>query len=266
VAAAELTAIGLTVSQEGDPGRGRGILGEIDEPLVQTTKRSAIAWCAVIAAVVAVYAMVMFTRVVGLAGGLHHGLMFSMMAAALITTFIAAGLVLMTWRWSRGNRLGDQLRETGEITAESRGLQDHLTQLAICSSESSEDEAAMAAAEFAASDQVLQDGQRTAARGLQKAADILKQPKVLGPHPENMYQVHRPLQAEAQSNLAAASTLREQIRQALKSQPFPERYVADPWATRTGRKAARPNPTFVPHSQLGNLYSPESRTRRRRSG
>jgi hypothetical protein len=121
-AAWELTHVGLTGSRGGDPDTIRETTGHVDERFVRAAERMKRIRCGVLGAVVAIYSVVMFTPVDRLAAGLGWPLVFVLLAAGLITAFTAGGSLVLTWWWSRGTALGDQLREYGALTDESRAI------------------------------------------------------------------------------------------------------------------------------------------------
>jgi hypothetical protein len=257
-AARELTQVGLTASRADDPQRGRETTGHVDEWFVRAASRKRSAWCAVLGTVMAVYAAVMFTRVERLAAGLNWPIWFVLLAAALITVFTVGGMVVLTWWWSRGNALGDQLREYGAVTDESRAISEDLAEEYRDHTRRSEEAAADAHSELDRGEKAVHDGYHTVGVGLQKAAKILDQDKVQTPRPGNLFAIGRSIRARALGHLDDAAAIRAQAGTILaNSVPFDPAVVhPDPWAARSAPRQARPNPVFVDPYQLGLLHMP----------
>lgn len=256
-AAHELTAIGITRGRDGDT-EGRQILGLVDPARVRATARSAWMGCLWLGVVVLVYAMVMFTRILWLAAGLHRSLLFSVLAAALITTFTAGAPVLLAWWWSRGNALGDELQEYGMVTAKSRARQEELAwevQARIRDAEATIYEAELSLQQ---GEQVLAQGQEVVAVALQKAASILGLPAVLGPDQANLRPVERPVRDGARQTLTQAADALEQVGTNLAGPaPFePGETPPIPWAVRGEPRTALPIPEYVDAAQHGTLTAP----------
>ena len=259
-AARELTHVGLTASRVGDQGGGREMTGHVDERFVRAAERKKVTWCAVLGTVMVVYSAVMFTRVERLAAGLGWPLTFVLLAAALITVFTVGGMLVLTRWWSRGNALGDQLREYGAITDESRGIAEDLAEECRDYARGSEQAAAEAHSELDLGERAMHDGYHTVGVGLQKAAKILDQEKVHTPKPANLFAIGRPIRSRAQSHLDDAAAILAEVSQILAGiVPFDPAVVhPDPWALRSAPRRARANPTFVDPYQLGVLHTPAS--------
>jgi hypothetical protein len=257
-AARELTRVGLTASRADDQQGGRETTGHVDERFVRAAERKRSAWCGVLGTVMAVYAAVMFTRVERLAAGLNWPLSFVLLAAALITVFTVGGMLVLTWWWSRGNALGDQLREYGAVTDESRAFAEDLTEEYRDHARRSEEAAAQAHSELDFAERAMHDGYHKVGVGLQKAAKILDQEKVHTPKPENLFAIGRPIRNRAVGHLDDAAAIREEASKILASSvPFDPAVVhPDPWATRSAPRQARANPVFVDPYQLGVLHTP----------
>jgi hypothetical protein len=257
-AARELTHVGLTASRAEDAAAGRQTTGHVDERFVRAAERKRATWCAVLGTVMAVYAAVMFTRVERLAAGLGWPLAFVLLAAALITVFTVGGMLVLTWWWSRGNALGDQLREYGAITDESRGLAEDLAEQYREHARSSEQSAGEAHSELDLGERVIHDGYHTVGVGLQKAAKILDQDKVHTPKPANLFALGRPIRNRATGHLDNAAAILAEATQILaNASPFDPAVVhPDPWAARSAPRQARANPAFVDPYQLGVLHTP----------
>ena len=257
-AARELTQVGLTASRADDPQRGRETTGHVDERFVRGAERQRSAWCAVLGTVMVVYAAVMFTRVERLASGLSWPLSFGLLAAALVTVFAVGAMLVLTRWWSRGNALGDQLREYGTITDESRAVAEDLAEEYRDHTRRSEEAAADAQSELDHAEKAMHDGYHTIGVGLQKAAKILDQGKVHMPKPENLFAIGRPIRVRAAGHLEDAADIRAQAGTILAdSVPFDPAVVhPDPWAARSAPRQARANPVFVDPYQLGVLHAP----------
>jgi hypothetical protein len=259
-AARELTQVGLTVGRADDPDAGRETTGHVDERFVRTVKRKRLAWLIVLGTVIAVYSAVMFTRVERLAVGLSWPAPFVLLAAALITVCTVGGMLVLTWWWSRGNALGDQLREYGAVTDESRAIAEDLVEEYRDRCRASEEAAAAAHSELDLAERAMHDGYHTVGVGLQKAAKILDQEKVLTPKPENLFAIGRPIRNRAVRHIDdAAAILVEAGRILASASPFDPAVVhPDPWAPRSAPRRARANPIFVDPYQLGVLHTPAS--------
>lgn len=260
-AARELTVIAITVGRAGQVGAGREIAGHVDSRRVQGQKRKAVAFCGLFATVLSVYAAVMFTRVLRLAAPLGSPT-FAVLAAALITAFTASAPILMAIRWSHGNGLGDQLREYGAITADSRSRAERLHEESTVAARTSShfDEQARLALERA--NQVLADGYGVVAVGLQKTARMLGLDTVLTPDPTNLFVAKRPIRDRATHNLGRARTMRAEAQTILAEQsPFhPTQPAPNPWHTRTAPRRALPDLEHVDPPQHGPLHQASSRT------
>jgi hypothetical protein len=256
-AARELTRVGLTASRADDPRSGRETTGHVDERFVRAAERQRSAWCGVLGVVLAVYSAVMFTRVERLAAGLGWPLSFVLLAAALVTAFTVGGLLVLTWWWSRGNALGDQLREYGALTDESRAIAEDLTEQYRDHVRGSEDAAAQAHSELDFAERAMHDGYHTIGVGLQKAAKILDQANVHTPHPQNLFAIGRPIRTRAVGHLDDAAAIRAEAGTILASvSPFdPAVAHPDPWAARSAPRQALANPVFVDPCQLGVLHT-----------
>jgi hypothetical protein len=257
-AARELTRVGLTVSRADDPETGRETTGHVDEQFVRAAERKRSAWCGVLGTVMAVYSAVMFTRVERLAAGLSWPLSFVLLAAALITVFTVGGMLVLTWWWSRGNALGDQLREYGAVTDESRAIAEDLAEEYRDHTRASEEATAEAYSELDFAERAVHDGYHTVGVGLQKAAKILDQEKVHTPKPENLFAIGRPIRNRAVSHLDDAAAIRAEASGILAStSPFDPAVIhPDPWAARSAPRQARANPAFIDPYQLGVLHTP----------
>ncbi|MGO8884266.1 MAG: hypothetical protein ACLPUO_05265 [Streptosporangiaceae bacterium] len=258
-AARELTAVGVTAARAGDTAGGREITGHADQRFVRAAERKKMICCILVGLAIAVYAAVMFTRVLGLAAPLGSFL-FSLLAAALITAFTAGAPVVMARWWARGNALGDQLREYGARTDGSRILAGQLSDLSRADARSSHATAEQARQQLGLGDQVISDGYRVVCVGLQKAAKILGLHTVLMPKAENLFPVDRPIRARAVGNLGRAASILSEAQQILAGRgPFePAGAVPNPWQIRTDPRRGVPNPTFVEPSQLGPLHTPDT--------
>ena len=257
-AARELTHVGLTASRADGQGTGREATGLVDERFVRTAERKRVMWCAVLGTVMAVYCAVMFTRVERLAAGLGWPLAFVLLAAALITVFTVGGMVVLTWWWSRGNALGDQLREYGAVTDESRGIAEDLVEQYRDHTRSSEQAAVEAHSELDFGERAMHDGYHTVGVGLQKAAKILDQDKVHTPKSRDLFAIGRPIRSRAVGHLDNAEAILTEASQILAGvAPFdPAAVHPDPWAARSAPRQARANPAFVDPYQLGVLHTP----------
>jgi hypothetical protein len=162
--------------------------------------------------------------------------------------------------WSRGNALGDQLREYGAITDQSRGIAEELVEEYRDHARGSEQAAAAAHSDLDLGERVMHDGYHTVGVGLQKAAKILDQEKVHTPRPANLFAIGRPIRNRVQGHLDDAAAILEQASQILASAvPFDPAVVhPDPWAPRSAPRQASANPAFVDPYQLGVLHTPAS--------
>jgi hypothetical protein len=259
-AARELTQVGLTAGRANDPDAGRETTGHVDERFVRAVERKRSAWCSVLGTVMAVYSAVMFTRVERLAIGLGWPVPFVLVVAGLITVFTVGGMLVLTWWWSRGNALGDQLREYGEVTDESRAIAEDLVEEYRDHCRGSAEAAAEAHSELDLGERAMHDAYHTIGVGLQKAAKILDQEKVLTPKRENLFAIGRPIRNRAVRHIDdAAAILAEAGRTLASASPFDPAVVhPDPWAPRSAPRRARANPTFVDPYQLGVLHIPAS--------
>jgi hypothetical protein len=257
-AARELTSVAITAGQAGDVSAGREVSGHVDGRRVAAAERKTIAIGLLFGLILAVYAAVMFTRVLRLAAPLGSPT-FALLAAALITAFTAGAPVVMALRWSRGNALGDQIREYGAITADSRMRAEKLHDLSITAVRASGHFAELAGRRLEQASQIVSDGYRVVAVGLQKAARILDQDSVLTPSPENLFPVDRPIRTRTNDNLSrAAATIALAHKTLARPGPFePESPAPNPWKTRTAPRRAVPDPALVDPAQLGFLHEPE---------
>jgi hypothetical protein len=239
-AAAEIHAIGVATGRAGDATAAGDILGQVDPAHVHATRRKRTIRWVILGAVVVVYAAVMFTRVEGLAAGLGRSLLFSLLAAALITAFTGGAPLVLAWWWSQGNALGDQLREHGAITDESRDLQERLEADARADARASSHAAERAGTELSRAEQAIANGQRVVIVVLQKAARLLNQESVQVPNEDNLLKPQRAIRARSLDNLERAHAIVTTVETRLNEPaPFrPEGDAPDPWEARTGRRAA----------------------------
>jgi hypothetical protein len=109
-------------------------------------------------------------------------------------------------------------------------------------------------------ERAMHDGYHTVGVGLQKAAKILDQEKVLTPKPENLFAIGRPIRNRAVRHIDDAAAILAEAGQILASaSPFDPAVVhPDPWAPRSAPRRAVPNPAFVDPYQLGVLHAPTS--------
>ncbi len=256
-AARELTSVAVSKGRSGDTEGGREIAGHVDGRHVVAARRKAVRWSAALGAVLAVYAAVMFTRVLRLAEPLGSPL-FSVLAAALVTVFTAGAPIVMAHRWSRGNALGDELREHGAVTAESREIAQQLQELAEAAIVTSEHVTELAHDQLELASQRIHDGYRVVAVGLQKAARMLGLDSVLTPEPENLFPAERALRARALDTLSRTATVIVGVRRTLaKAGPFaPEGPAPNPWRHRTAPRQAMPDLAHMDPSQVGPLHQP----------
>jgi len=259
-AAWELTHIGLTSSRSDDVAAGRETTGHVDERFVRAAERKRNTRCALLGAVMAIYSAVMFVRVERLAAGLGWPLAFVLLAAGLITVFTVGGMLVLTWWWSRGNALGDHLREYGAVTDESRGIAAGLADEYRDHARHCEAAVAEAHSQLDLGEQAMHDGYHTVGVGLQKAAKILDQETVLTPKPENLFRIGRPIRDRTIGNInEARAVLAEAARILAEAAPFdPAVRHPSPWETRSAPRRARANPVFVDPYQLGALHAPET--------
>ena len=259
-AAWENTRVGLSAGRGGDTDAGREITGHVDARLVRAAERSKRIRCAVLGVVLAVYSAVMYTRVDRLAAGLGWPLPFVLLAAGLITVFTSGSVIVMTWWWSRGNGLGDHLREHGAITAESRSIAGDLVGEFRDHARSSGDAADQARRQLDHAEQAVHKGYQVIGVGLQKAAKILDQETVHMPKPENLFAAGRPFRDRTIGNIVRAKSILSEAEQILiGSPPFdPAGPAPNPWESRTAPRQALANPAFVDSHQLGNMHTPAS--------
>jgi len=256
-AARELTLVAVSRGRSGDVDGGREIAGHVDGRHVEARRRNAICWSVLLGVVLAVYAAVMFTRVLRLAGPLGSPV-FSVLAAALVTAFTAGAPIVMAHRWSRGNALGDELREHGALTAESREIAQHLQDLAEEAIAASEHLTELAHEQLERASQEIHDGGRVVAVGLQKAARMLGLDSVLTPEAENLFPAERAHRARAIDTIGRTATVIAGVRRDLSEPgPFsPDGPAPDPWRHRTERRRAVPDPAHMDPSQAGPLHQP----------
>jgi hypothetical protein len=259
-AAKELTQLSTTLGQQGDRDKGRAAAGQVDERHVAHTRRRMMGFRAALLAVVTVYAAVMFTRVTRLASGLGWPLPFVLLAAGLITAFTAGAPIVLAWWWSRGNMLGDQLREYGAILDQSRLLASDLGGQARDEARASATAAADAQHELDLAEQAVHDGQHVVYVGMQKAAAILDQASVLLPAPEHLHSPGRAIRDATVESLSQGATVIVQARQTLDADPmpFPDSPSPNPWELRAQPRHALPNPEHVHGSQLSILHVPDA--------
>ncbi len=257
-AAWELTHVGLTTSRREDPEAGREITGHVDERFVRAAERKRFTWCAVLGTIMMIYSAVMFVRVERLADGLGWPLPFVLLAAGLITVFTVGAMLVLTHWWSRGNALGDQLREYGAVTDDSRAMAEDLAEEYRDHARLSEEAAAQAHSQLDLGERAMHDGYHTVGVGLQKAAKILDQENVLTPKPENMFIIGRPIRSRATGNLADAAAILTEASQIIDgTSPFdPAVRHPSPWDFRSAPRRAKANPAFVDPHQLGALHTP----------
>ncbi len=222
---------------------------------VKATRRKAGWWSALFGLVLAVYAAVMFTRVLRMAEPLGSPV-FSILAAALITAFTAGAPIVMMQHWSRGNALGDELREHGAITADSRDIAQHLLELAEAAMAASEHFTDLAHDQLEHASQKIGDGYRVVAVGLQKAACMLALDSVSTPDPDNLFPAERALRARALDTLSRTATLLIGTRQTLSEPgPFaPDEPAPNPWRHRTAPRRAMPDPAHMDPAQVSPLH------------
>jgi hypothetical protein len=258
-AAWELTHVGLSGSRSGDPGTGRETTGHVDERFVRAAERKKRIRCGLLGAVMAIYSAVMFTRVERLAAGLGWPLGFVLLAAGLITVFTVGGMLVLAWWWSRGNALGDQLREYGALTDQSRAIAEDLADESRAHASSCAEATGLAYRQLDLGEQVVHHGYYTVGVGLQKAAKILDQQCVLTPKPENLFTVGRPIRDRAKRNIDQAKAIVAKAEQILAATaPFdPAGPPPNPWAARSAPRRARANPAFIDPYQLDTLHAPE---------
>jgi hypothetical protein len=259
-AAWELTQVGLTASRGESPGNGRETTGHVDERFVRAADRKAKIRCGILGAVMAIYSAVMFTRVERLAAGLGWPLPFVLLAAALIAAFTVGAMLVLTWWWSRGNALGDQLREYGAVTDQSRAIAEDLADQSRDYARLAEEAADQAYRQLDLGEQAVHYGYHTVAVGLQKAAKILDLESVLTPKPKNLFPVGRPIRDRAVGNIRQTDALLAKAHQELASAaPFDTSAAPhpNPWGTRSAPRQGRANPAFVDRYQLGTLLGAE---------
>jgi hypothetical protein len=265
-AAWENTRVGLSAARSGDLDAGREVTGHVDERHIRAAERKKRFRCSVLGAVLTVYAAVMFTRVERLAAGLGWPLPFVLLAAGLITIVTAGSVVVMTWWWSRGNGLGDHLREHGAVTSESRAIAEDLAGQCLAHARSSDDAADQARTQLDLGEQAIHSGYQTVGLGLQKAAKILGQDVVPVPRAENLVAPGRPIRDRATGNIELAGTVVAQARQLLAASPpfHPAGSAPNPWESRSAPRQAPVNPAFVDPHQLGSLHAPDATPHGRR--
>jgi hypothetical protein len=194
-----------------------------------------------------------------LAAGLGWPLPFVLLAAGLITAFTAGGMAVLTWWWSRGNALGDQLREYGALTGQSRAIAEDLADQSRGYARFSCETTDEAHRELNLGEQAMHSGYHTVGVGLQKAARILDQETVLTPSPSNLFVIGRPVRDRTIANIGRAETILAEVRQTLAGAPpfDPASPHPNPWAARSAPRRGRANPAFVDPHQLGALHTPE---------
>src|SRR6185312_16128144 len=121
-AAAETSRLAVALGA-GRPGPG----GRVDARAAQTYGRRRTLWVGAFGLVLAVYASVMFVRIATLAARIWTGPLV-VLAAVLVALFTVGAPAVLCWRWSRGNALGDQMREYGGLLAEARATADDLAE------------------------------------------------------------------------------------------------------------------------------------------
>jgi hypothetical protein len=265
-AAWENTRVGLSAARRGDPDVGREITGHVDERHVRAAEHKKWFRCSVLGAVLSIYAAVMLTRVERLAAGLGWPLPFVLLAAGLITVFTAGSVLVMSWWWSRGNGLGDHLREHGAVTSESRAIAEDLAYRCRAHVRSSGDAADQAHRQLDLGEQAIHRGYQTVGLGLQKAAKILGQDLVPVPRAENLFPPGRPVRDRAADNIELAEAILVHTRQLLAASPpfHPAGAAPNPWQARSATRQAPANPTFVDPHQLGSLHTLDAGPRARR--
>jgi hypothetical protein len=257
-AAWENTRVGLSAGRRGDPGAGREITGHVDGRHVRDAERKKRIRCTALGGVLCVYAAVMFTRVERLATGLGWPLPFVLLAAGLVTVFTAGSVLVMTWWWSRGNGLGDHLREHGAITGESRAIAGDLGDQSRAHARASDDAADLSRRRLDLAEQAIQRGYQTVGLGLQKAAKILGQDSVPVPRPENLFPPGRPVRDRAAGNIERARGILAEAQQMLSAPPpfHPAGAAPNPWESRSAARQAAADPRFAGPDQLGPLHAP----------
>jgi hypothetical protein len=262
-AAWELTHVGLTASRADHPEAGRETTGHVDERFVRAAQHRRTIRCTLLGVVMAVYSSVMFTRVERLAAGLGWPLPFVLLSAGLITVFTVGGMLVLTWWWSRGNALGDQLREYGAITGESRIIAADLADQCRGHARRSEEAATHAHGQLDLAAQVMHDGYHTVGVGLQKAAKILDQENVLMPKSQNLFAIGRPVRDRAIGKINDAAAIVAEAERILADTTLfdPAIRHPNPWEARSAPRQARANPAFVDPFQLGALHAPEPGSR-----
>jgi len=254
-AAWELTAVGATLSRDGDAAAGRAISGHVDPRFVRKAERKKIRSCALVGVVIAIYAAVMATRVARLAAPLGS-FTFATLAAALITAFTAGSLVYMVRWWSRGNALGDQQREHGALLDDSRALAEDLHQQCLAILAVSAEAAEEAQRLMSLADQMVSEGVQRSGIVLQKVGKILGMDAIHMPGPENLFSVDRSVRARATDALQASASVRSEAEAMLGDpHPFaPTGPAPNPWQHRAAPRRAVPNVAFLDPSQLGPLH------------
>jgi len=266
--AKELTQLAIAAGKAGDRDKGREAAGQVDERHVAHTRRRMVVFRAALWVVVTIYAAVMFTRVTRLAVGLGWPLAFVLLAAGLITAFAAGAMIVLAWWWSRGNKLGDQLREYGALMDESRFLASELCDQARAETRASGAAAKDAQCQLDLGEQALHDGQHVVYVGMQKATTILDQASVLLPGPENLHSPGRAIRAAAIQSLDQAAAITAEAQQILDTNPapFPDAPPPNPWKFRIQSRHALPNAAHVHHSQLTTVHASGTPPARRRRG
>ncbi|MFC4943288.1 hypothetical protein [Pseudonocardia sp. GCM10023141] len=225
--------------QRKDADRGRTAAGQADLRRLRATALNRTIWSAALTVVVLVYGSLIFTRVLNLATRLGTATPLTAgLAAGLVTACTVAAPLFLTWRWSRGNRLGDQVREFGALTAESSALAEQLAQTAVDAVVEAELAIGNARSMIVIADE---DGARAMSAvnvGLQLASDRLGQPDVVVPASANVFPISREARDHAEVLLERAQRQIVEIDAMLKVDPFPANGAApDPWS---GRHCTRP--------------------------
>jgi hypothetical protein len=265
-AAWELTAVGTTLARDGDVNAGRAISGHADARFVRKAQHKKYLYCGLVGAVIVIYGAVMATRVTRLAAPLGS-FSFAVLAAALITAFTAGALIYMVHWWSRGNALGDQLRDHGALLDDSRALAEELHHQCQVSLTASVDAAEEAQRLLSLSEQVLSEGVQRSGRVMQKIGKILGTDAVHIPVPDNLFSLDRSVQARVIGTLQASAAVRSEVEGILASpHPFaPSGPAPNPWQHRIGPRRALPNTALIEPHQLGPMHvnsAPTPRNRR----
>jgi hypothetical protein len=239
-AAAETSrpAVALRAGRAGPGGR-------VDACVVRLRALHRVLWAIGLAVVLTVYAGVMYVRITTLAERIWDGGLV-VLAALLITLFTAGAPVVLAWRWSRGNALGDQLRECGGLLAQARRTADDLADRARDEVERCRRAVEAARMEVVRGDQTLADGYRRIGVGLQKAAALLDLSVVPRPDPENLLPVTREARAQVLVTLDEVATICRYAERLLEREPLlPRSPAPDPWARRRRPGGARPDPAYA---------------------